>query len=490
MRRRLSLVFLSLVAGVLLSIGIPLGVSYAETTSQEMYIDRSADADRFAQLATPAMARGELNSVRTELDSYEQLYGSRVQIYGSNGELLLTSGEPRDRATEDVEPGSGRTEVAAALAGRGSDLGDTVLPWRTAALTVASPVLNGRSVIGAVAITAPTDRARSAIVLRWSILAAAGVGSLLVAAVLIGPLSAWILRPIRRLDEAVHTVTEGDLSVRIAEDSGPPELRRLTAGFNAMAAAVSTSLAKQRALVADASHQLRNPLSTLRLRVEDLTDALNEEDRERGDRALEETDRLTQILDDTLAFARADDDLSTPIAADLREIVRDRVSAAMPLAGTAGVELSWAAERPSWVLAPSGAIEQVVDELLHNAIRFSPGAAVRVEVTQAVSAEVRLVVADEGPGMDDAQLASATQRFWRGADQQNVEGSGLGLSIVDVIVTRCAGMLTLHRRDPHGLLAEVILPALVGADLDDPAVRAEQPGNTPAPPDGAVPARS
>jgi len=116
-------------------------------------------------------------------------------------------------------------------------------------------------------------------------------------------------------------------------------------------------------------------------------------------------------------------------------------------------------EEACWVLAPAGALDQVLDAVLHNALRFTPGGHVTVSVTPTAG-RVTLEVVDDGPGMTPQQCAAATQRFWRGPDQQNVPGSGLGLAIARTLVERCGGRLTLGPVQPHGLRVCAELPLL------------------------------
>ncbi|MBA3799635.1 MAG: HAMP domain-containing histidine kinase [Geodermatophilaceae bacterium] len=491
MRRRLSLLFLSLVAGVLMAVGVPLSLSYAETTTQALFIDRAADASRFAQLAAPALARGDIDTVQSELDAYAEVYGIRVDVFDATGQLLV-SGEPGSEA-ETAMLTADSAQRRAALLGRGPETPPIIFPWRTDPVTVAAPILQGMQVVGAVVTVSPTDRTRADILTRWLALTGAGLLTVVAAGLLTVPLSRWMLRPVNRLDEAVQTMTSGDYEARVPVESGPPELRQLTLGFNTMAAAVSRSLTQQRALIADASHQLRNPLSALRLRVEDLTDSLPDEDRDRGHKALAEMDRLTQLLDDTLTFARAEGDPQAMVAVDLSRCARDRLQAWSDLAERKEVALVLDAPVPTWVTASGGAVEQMLDALLDNAIRFTPGGTIHVVVEERNSMTVLLSVRDDGAGLTGEQCDLAVRRFWTGPDQQNVAGSGLGLSIVDTLAARLGGSLSLRPAVPHGLVAEISLPRLGGAGLDDVdglAVTAARPGSSAPLPDAMTPARS
>ncbi|SOD99138.1 sensor histidine kinase [Blastococcus haudaquaticus] len=456
MRRRLIALFLGLVALVLLAVEVPLAAGYAQARTQELLIDRTGDTARLARLAAPALARDAVETLEPEVQAYARLYGIRVEVHGIDGEVLLSSAPGRaSSATESQEQA-----LAQALAGRRSSPPQTVLPWRASPVAVAEPVLRGSEVAGAVVTVSPAGQVVRDVVLYWALLVGAGLLVLGLVAVATWPLSRWILRPVRRLDDAVHTLTTGDLDARAEVGHGPPELRRLITDFNRMAEGIRTSSAQQRALVADVSHQLRNPLTALQLRVDALETGLVPEARADHRLAMEEIQRLTQVLDDTLAMARAQEDRSAMVAVDVRECVRERLRMWSDAAEAGGTEMQLAGDGSSWVLAPAGVLEQVLDAVLHNALRFTPGGTVGVSVDLVAGGQVELRVADDGPGLPPEQCAAATRRFWRGADQQNVPGSGLGLAIASTLVERCGGALAVRPARPHGLQVVIRLPRL------------------------------
>ena len=468
MRRRLVALFLGLVALVLLAVEVPLAASYAQARTAELLIDRTGDTARLARLAAPALARDAVQTLEPELRAYAELYGVRVEVHGVDGELLLSS------APAGPAPGSS-DGLAQALAGRRSVPPPTVLPWRAAPVQVAEPVLRGSEVAGAVVTVSPTGQVVADVVRYWAALAGAGLLVLGLVALATWPLSRWILRPVHRLDDAVHTLTTGDLDARAEVGAGPPELRRLIADFNRMAEAIRTSSAQQRALVADVSHQLRNPLTALQLRVDALETGLVPGARADHRLAMAEIERLTAVLDDTLAMARAEEDRHDPVAVEVRECARGRLRMWSDAAEAGGTELQLTGEGSCWVLAPAGALDQVLDAVLHNALRFAPGGTVAVAVEPVDDGVVELRVVDDGPGLTAEECAAATRRFWRGADQQNVPGSGLGLAIARTLVERAGGTLTVVPAVPHGLCVAIRLPRLAATvpSSDEPAGAAQ-----------------
>jgi signal transduction histidine kinase len=454
---RIAAVFLGLVTLVLLAVAVPLAAGDARARTQTLVLDRTGDAARLARLAAPALARQDVAALGPEVDAYGDLYGIRVEVYDRDGELLLSS-------APGAAPRAPREVLGQALAGRRSASSPPVLPWGPDTVAVAEPVLRGTDVAGAVVTVTPTGRVRADVRDVWLLLVLAGLGVLALAALVTVPLSRWILRPVRRLDDAVHALAEGDLGAHAEPGHGPPELRRLIGDFNLMARAVRTSSDQQRALVADASHQLRNPLTALRLRVDALETVVSPAALPEHRLAVEEIERLTRVLDDTLALARAQEAGEEPVAVDVRECARARLRAWSDAAGRVDTVMLLDAERPCWVLAPRGALEQVFDALVHNALRFTPGGTVTVAVAEAGAGEVEVTVADDGPGLTAEQCVAAVRRFWRGPDQQNVPGSGLGLAIASTLVERCGGRLTVAPRVPRGLAVTVRLPRLTAAD--------------------------
>jgi signal transduction histidine kinase len=236
-----------------------------------------------------------------------------------------------------------------------------------------------------------------------------------------------------------------------------------------MAQRLDAVLADQRRFVADASHQLRTPLTALRLRLENL-----QSDLEAGggdpdgravdalERAIGETERLTELVSNLLQLARAD---SRPVIefVDLVALVGDRVDTWTAIADERGVELRHVPPgAPVPVRCVAGAIEQILDNLLDNALAVSPaGERIDVEIDTDVEPThdgfVQLRVVDHGPGLDDAAKADAMRRFWRGDATR--PGTGLGLAIVETLATSSGGRAALVDTVGGGLTVIVELPA-------------------------------
>ncbi len=350
---------------------------------------------------------------------------------------------------------------------RQPELGAPLLPWDDTPLVLAEPVLVDAEVRGAVVTISPTDRSRARILGWWTLVALGGLVALGLALLAALPVVRWVLRPVRRLDDATGALLGAVVAGRPVEPvgiaAGPAELRQLGRSFDVMAANVAEVLAAQRAFIADASHQLRNPLTALRLRLGNLEGEVSPAATADQAAALAEAARLNQILDDLLTAARAEASTVEPVAVDIDPVVAQRVATWQVAARARGVDLVLAGEPGGRVLAPPRGVETVLDALLDNAVKFTPEPPpdpplIEVRVAR-VDGRVRLSVRDHGPGLDEEELARATDRFWRSRAHQNVSGSGLGLAIVRRIAERVGGAVSLDRPEDGGLRVTVELPA-------------------------------
>ena len=195
-------------------------------------------------------------------------------------------------------------------------------------------------------------------------------------------LAGWVLRPVTELDAATHEIAEGAAPPGSGPGSARPSCAGSATSFNDMVDAVSDVMDRQRAFVAHASHQLRNPLTALRLRVEELGPSLTDPDGRAEHRlALEETDRLATVLDALLTLARAEREENQRVTVDAAAAAASRVAAWLPLARHRAVALRLdPGEAPAYARTVPTAIDQALDALIDNAVKFS-GAGGEVTVT-------------------------------------------------------------------------------------------------------------
>ncbi|MFJ4978305.1 sensor histidine kinase [Streptomyces coeruleorubidus] len=462
MRTRLLPLLIVLMAAVLLALGVPLAVSLAGAQQQKVVVDRIDDTARFAALAqfvtdspagtASAFENERLATLSSELDSYYKVYGIRAGVFYRSrsamahapaGWSLPKEGEVRDAFDE-------------ALLSRRSHDPRQVWPWQRGNLVVASPVIRDGDVVAVVVTDSPTGQLRSRTLHGWLVIGAGESAAMLLAVGAALRLTGWVLKPVRVLDATTHDIATGRLKSRVAAAGGPPELRRLARSFNEMADNVEDVLEQQRAFVADASHQLRNPLAALLLRIELLSFELPEGNQEIAS-VQSEGKRLAQVLDDLLDLALAEHTEADLKITDIGELAAERVAAWSPTAEAKGVHLVGDCP-PTTAWADPVALSSALDGVIDNAVKFTPEGRT-VQVTVASNGDIStVVVTDEGPGLTDEELARIGDRFWRSSRHQNIKGSGLGLSISRALLAAGGGSIAYDRHEPHGLKVTVAVP--------------------------------
>jgi signal transduction histidine kinase len=268
-------------------------------------------------------------------------------------------------------------------------------------------------------------------------------------------LARWVGRPLRAVDNAARDLGEGRLGVRAAGGRGPVEVRRLAASFNTMAARMEALIHGHRAVIADVSHQLRTPLAALRLRLDMLAADADEATTADFAAAQQEIARLSRLVDGLLAVARAENAVPQPVPVRVDEVVADRLAAWTPVAQERQVALT-AHSRPALVghLGP-GDLEQVLDNLVANALdAVGEGARVGIDA-RARHGRVIVTVTDDGPGMSAEAQQTAFHRF----SGPETSGTGLGLAIVHRLVTANGGSIRLEDTPGGGLTVIVDLPS-------------------------------
>jgi signal transduction histidine kinase len=463
--------FLLLIVAVLVALTLPLGYTQLLADYHRFQIGQLTDCEHLAWVASGVGAKG----ADFDYPPDPKRLAAMIDRITDQGETVLIV-DRRSRVTQTSGPHwspdlAARLDAHLTQALRGfasSDDTDRVSKLlRAEPFIAAHPVRDSHSVVGAVVIIAPTNglRARAGL---W-LLPAAGICllALLAAVGIVSPLSRWVLRPISSLIISTRALASGDYNRRVLADTGPVEVRELSAAFNTMADRVHTALAAQRTFVSDASHQLRNPLAAVRFRVEGLTPFLPDEHHYKLDLAIAEMEHLSRTLDQLLDLARAEGRALPREPQNAGAIVTRRVLAWSEVAERRSITLT-APEAPAHVLAQSEVLDQILDILMDNALRIAPpGSTVRVLV-RAQDDRTYVEVADEGPGMSDVDKARATDRFWR-ARTSDYRGSGLGLAIAATLLTASGGRLSFHDRRPHGLIVRVDLATATTVHSDGSA---------------------
>jgi two-component system, OmpR family, sensor kinase len=324
----------------------------------------------------------------------------------------------------------------------------------------APPPAPADRIVGAVRVRYETADLSDRLWRIWGFRAILAIGVLAVAAGLGAIVARLLTRPLRQLNDMASRFGDGDLTAR-SPVTGPQETQTLARTLNQGAERLDTLVASQRIFVADASHQLRTPLTALRLSLDNIADGVDDEFvREDVDQATAEVVRMSRLVSGLLVLARAEAKVSAPEPLALRELVEERLKVWRPAADERGVTilLTGAADGPPPVLAGPGNLDQVLDNVLSNALEVSPdGGTITVRVGTGGPEEAVLEVLDEGPGMSAAEQARAFDRFWRGQGLTGRSGSGLGLAIVKQLVTDDGGGVALRDAPGGGLCVRIRL---------------------------------
>jgi signal transduction histidine kinase len=449
--RRILGVLLALTAALLIAAVVPLGLK-ATQHDQESYTN-AAEADAHSLAGIAAENLGD-NITDPRFQALMRSY------YGQGDELLLAT-PGLVRVTGRGTPLVAWRKLAAKTIAQGTS-NSMVTKTR---VIVTEPVWEDKghpdSPIGVVVLERPTAQLNDSTSGLWLYVGVLAAIAMLAAAAIAVTFARWVSKPLVTMDTAARKLADGDLTVRAVSGSGPPELRRMAVSFNMMAGRLEMLVHGHRAMLADVSHQLRTPLAALRLRIDLLAADVGPTAQAELAGAQEEIARLSRLVDGLLATARAESVTEQRVIINLLPTVVERVAAWQPVADGSGVKLgtepsSGSAEGAGpQVAVGAGHIEQILDNLLANAIEALPeGGRVTVGVS-ATEDGARLVVADDGPGMSPEKLARAFSRF----STASSKGSGLGLAIVRRLVTSDGGTARLGETPGGGLTVTLEFPA-------------------------------
>ncbi|MGK2938593.1 MAG: sensor histidine kinase [Solirubrobacteraceae bacterium] len=427
---------------------VPLAVSTADRVDAEIRSQARGQADVVASSASEFVDPPDRTGLDALVTSAARSVRGRVIVVNARGRLLADSG--------GAAPGTSyadRPEIARALRGEADQRERRSVTLDQTLLATAVPVVEDGATVGAVRITqsmAAVDRA-----VRRAWIGLAGVGALVLLLGLgAGALIAGqIARPVVRLEETARRVGEGDLGAR-APVEGSAEQRTLARTFNDMTGRVQRLVASQREFVADASHQLRTPLTGLRLRLEEArAESGDPQVRDDLGAALGEVDRLAVMVAELLELSRAGE----------RDVPGEPIALGDAVHRAAARWESEAGLRDQRVIAAGGAgpvrasradLDRVLDALVENALHYSPPGTT-VTLTAAPG---EITVHDEGPGLAAGETDVVFDRFHRGsAGRRGPGGTGLGLAIARELARRWDGDVTLANAPGGGAVARLTL---------------------------------
>jgi signal transduction histidine kinase len=447
-----------LLAVVIVALELPLALNVERRAESEFQSGVLGNAAILAAQSHEFVARGTDASVRRLerlVAETPRAGGERIVVTDVAGRVLVDSDAAAARGaqyanTERPEFGvalsQGRIDVRRRFS---DDLGEELL-------LVTVPVVENSRVAGAIRVSAPTGAVQANVHRSWLRLGLIGLAVFASGLALAWFFATWFARKLGGVRDAASALGRGDLGAR-APDDGPSELREVAGTFNSMAGTLTANLDAQRDFLANASHQLRTPLTGLKLRLE----ALKEQGGEVGaqaEKAEAELDRLSELVDGLLELARASSVDPTGRSVDLAEAARAAVQRWTGPADSAGKRLRLAREAPAGVWGNSTDVAHILDNLIENALRYCPpGSEVTVE-TSRENGRATLRVCDDGPGIPPEDRERVFERFYRGTNgRQAGPGTGLGLAIVAELARRWGGHVRLL--DGPGTRVEASFPA-------------------------------
>jgi two-component system sensor histidine kinase MprB len=381
-------------------------------------------------------------------------YAQVVSANGSSAVLAGGVGLPIDAATRAAAAGSSGAITLEDERVSGSSLRILILPVNGGAVQLARPLSGVNHVL-------------SNLRLVLILLIAAGIG---IAAALGRIAARRVLAPLGEVAQAAQHISETeDLTRRIAVHADD-EVGQLATRFNAMLerlegsrAALDESVRAQRQLVADASHELRTPVTSLRTNIEVLLAGgeLADEDRRRLlTDVVEQSEELTALVNDLIELARGDQPVGTTEDVRLDRVVAESVARARRNAP--GIEFVTRLE-PVAVEGVAERLDRAANNLLDNAARHSPPGG----VVEVVVDEDGLLVRDHGTGVDPDEVAYVFDRFFRGAKTRGQQGSGLGLAIVRQVAEQHGGSVSAGNAPDGGAVFRLRLPTLADERPDE-----------------------
>ena len=464
-RTRFVLAFAYILLTVILALTIPLAVSLRGRTTAEVVQQARVSALTIAAGIGAEGLVGNTKLLQQQAQLYAEQLDGRVTIMDETGVVVADAeaagtslfGAGGQAIGQNYDT-SGRPEVGTALGGQpfaeirpSEELGHDLL---AAAAPIIDESNGGRlGVRGVVRITQDvqhvTDSVRR-VTIGVVVVGAAGLlAGLIIAFVLAGSLA----KPLTSLADAAHRLGHGELTSRAGTVEGASEVRDLAASFDEMASRLEHTVQAQREFIANASHQLRTPLTGMKLRIEAArADAPDDAMRQQLDAADREVDRLSEIVDRLLTMAREVEE-GRPTHVDLGDVATRAVDRWRDRATQAEATLEASGERTTAQGNPTD-LDQVVDNLIDNAISYAPGP-IRIH-TDAVNGRSLLTVTDAGPGIPSEEQQRVTERFYRGKGTP-AGGSGLGLAIARQLVEKWGGSLLVADAEGGGTRVEVRL---------------------------------
>lgn len=459
MRNRLILSFVAFTVVILVVFGVPLR-GFVESVERDRLLT-TLERDAFI---LAGHARETLGPTGSELVASLEPYIAEHSA-STDAKVIVTNQDGVAVASNDPTVLIGdnflnRPEIVTALSGqptvgerKSRTLGEDLV-------FVAVPVLRGDEILGVVRFSNPQSKINDRVRASLLGIGLAGFFTVMAGVALAVPLALGIARPLVLLRRNADDLSRGDFETTASESSGPKEVRELAFAFNSMSRRLNSMMEGQRQFNSMVSHQLRTPLTALRLRLEYIQQEIaNESDDviEAVDASHGEVDRLQEIIDQLLNLSRLEAGVIPTVDVDVTQLVEERIEMWKPLAEEKHVSIDVELEKGLRCRMIKGGLDQIIDNYVDNALGVSePGSTVLIRSRKSDS-KVIIEVVDQGPGMDDSEKETAFGRFWRSASNQNSPGTGLGLAIVRQIAVagRARTYFTDRGDSQQGLVAVV-----------------------------------
>jgi signal transduction histidine kinase len=455
-RTRFVLSFTYVLLVVIVALTVPLAIALRDRARSELEALALTNAQTIAALLDSDRLEGggPRDRLARDIERFASDVGGRVVVLDAAG-IVVGDSAGEDLGQDFATPG--RPEVSQALnsvvsAGvRASDDegGDIVV--------AAAPVIDRGELVGAVRISrdvAQVQRNLTGATIAIGFVALAGlIAGLILAFVLARSLA----RPLSRLAAASRRLGRGDLASRAGPvTEGGDEVEQLAASFDEMADRLERAMLAQREFVANASHQLRTPLTGMKLRLDSALASTTDPSTQAQLRATSvEVDRLAAIVERLLVMAREIEE-GRETHVDLAEAAARAVERWLERAEHAGASITARGETVV-ALADPDDVDQVLDVALDNAVTYAPGP---IEIlTERSGSRATMKVRDHGRGIAEEELPRVSERFYRG-DEAPAGGSGLGLSIAKELVERWGGSITITSPEEGGTTVDVRLRAV------------------------------
>ena len=445
-----------------IALGVPLAINLSARVNAEVRTQAQAQADLVAATAGDLLGAAGRPALQTLTQNASGSVRGRVLIVDAGGRVLADSGVPPQLGATYAS----RPEIQAALKGRQDQVTRNSQTLGRDILATAVPIIHDGRTVGAVRVTQSIASVHSAVRRAQFVVVLIGLIVLALGLAAGALIAAYVSRPIGRLEQVARRVAKGDLTAR-ADVEGSSEQRSMADSFNEMTSRIERLLAAQRDFVADASHQLRTPLTGLRLRLEEARALEDSEDvAVELDAAIVEVDRLAHTVAELLVLSRAGERRAAGTAVQLDDLVAGASDRWRATALERGIDLLPRREGGGSVWAAPADAERALDALVENALHYSPvGSAVEL-----ASARGRIEVRDRGPGLAEDEREAVFERFHRGrAGVAGQPGRGLGLPIARELARDWGGDVTLENREGGGAVATLTL-----------ATRTDEPAALPA----------